>query len=137
MSNKTELLVENLSLAARSRLYKRLARSKRYHPEQRKGFEHKRVHAIRSELRSQHIAYSFLRGRTIEEIELPLRAKTSGHVYSKNMTRTAPNWERIEELVAEYGIRYFDNEQALRQRLAEFRDGHKEYVPDANGEFVE
>lgn len=124
--SKTELKLEGLTLAAKSRILKRLARSRQYHPDQRKAFEHQRVHAVRSEARSLHLALGFLRGRGMDEMEQPLRAKNCGHISTVGMTRTAPNWVRVEELVNQYGQRYFSDVRELSQRFAEFKAGQEE-----------
>lgn len=124
--SKTELKLEGLTLAAKSRILKRLARSRQYHPDQRKTFENQRVHAVRSEARSVHLALGFLRGRTMDEMELPLRAKDCGHISTIGMTRTAPNWARVEELVNQYGQQYFGDVRDLSQKFSEFRAGQGE-----------
>lgn len=128
--SKLDIVIINHELAAQKRLMKRLAKSRRY--DSRRVSLTKKSREMSDEARSNHIALGFLRNRTMDEIELPLRARECGHIYSKNMTRTAPNWERVEEIVLEHGISFFANEQEMLQRFAEFRDGQEEIFIDHN-----
>lgn len=124
--SKTYLKLEGLTVAEENRILKRWARSRQFNDAQRKEFAHRRSTAVRSEARSIHLALGFLRGRTMDEMELPLRAKDCGHISSHNMTRTAPNWLRVEELIAQYGSKYFDDARDLAQRFEEFKAGQTE-----------
>lgn len=119
---KTYLQIKGLSLAAEARIIKRLEQSKRRNPKLRASLHLHRVNEVRSEARSTHLALGFLRGRTMAEMEKPLRPENQGHVATKNMTRTAPNWKRIEQLVNKYGVQYFETAQELAQKFAEFKD---------------
>lgn len=120
---KYQLKLAEYSIAQQSRLLKKLEKSKDRAKSVGKGIHYVRTHVLRNEARSHHIALGFLRGRIMDEMELPLRPVDKGHVTSKNLTRTPPNWERVEELIVKHGQRYFDSEQAIRQSFAEFRDG--------------
>lgn len=75
------------------------------------------------EVRDHLIALGFLRGKTMDMIECPHRPYNQGHVSSKGMTRTAPNWDNIESLILSEGKGYFESEQQMLQKFAEFRDG--------------
>lgn len=87
-----------------------------------KGFNSLAENILKKEARAHHIALGFLRGRTMDELERPLRPIDKGHISSNGLTKTPPNWARIEELAIKYGQFYFDNPQALLQSFAEFRD---------------
>jgi hypothetical protein len=121
--SKTTLKIKGLTLAAEARIIKKIEKNRRRNPEQRKSLYLHRTNEVRSEARSTHLAFGFLRGRTMQQMERPLRPLDQGHVRTKNMTRTAPDWKRIETLVSVHGGEYFDNPQALAQRFAEFKDG--------------
>lgn len=116
---KYELKIAEYTIAQQARLLKRLAKSKS--KDHNKGYSSVGS-ALRKESRAHHLALGFLRGRTMNQMELPLRAPNRGHIASKGLTRTVPDWERIEELVVKHGKKYFDSEQALRQSFAEFQD---------------
>lgn len=116
---KYELKIAEYTIAQQTRLLKKLAKSKSSN--QQKGFQSVN-NALRGEARAYHIALGFLRGRTMDQMELPLRALNQGHITSNGLTRTAPNWDRVEELVTKHGKKYFDSEQALKQSLTEFID---------------
>lgn len=119
---KTYLKIKGLTLAAEARIIKKLEQNRRSNPDLRKSLHLHRTIEVRSEARSTHIALGFLRGTSMQQMERPLRPVGEGHVATKNMTRTAPNWKRIEQLVNKYGQQYFDNPQALAQAFAEFKD---------------
>lgn len=125
---KYELKIAEYTIAQQRRLLKKLERSKRLDSYSKKkashanGYQSASISLLRKEARAHHLALGFLRGRTMNDMELPLRALNKGHVTSNGLTRTAPNWERIEELVLKHGKRYFDSEQALRQAFTEFKD---------------
>lgn len=51
-----------------------------------------RVHDVRREARATHLAYSFVRGKSLEQVE--------------PKSRTDPDWTRVEEMVKKYGARY-------------------------------
>lgn len=116
---KYELKIAEYTIAQQKRLLKRLAQSKS--KVQKNGYQSVGS-ALRKEARAHHLALGFLRGRTMNQMECPLREPTRGYITSKGLTRTVPDWARVEELVIKHGIRYFDSEQALRQSFAEFRD---------------
>lgn len=118
---KYQIKLAEYTIAQQSRLLKKLEKSKTKPKDIGKGFHYVRVHLLRSEARAHHIALGFLRGRTMDEMELPIRPQNKGHISTKNMTRHAPNWVRIEELILKHGRSYFDNEQALQQSFAEFK----------------
>lgn len=63
-----------------------------------------RIDDVRTECRSAHIAYGYLRGRCYKQIE--------------NKCYVAPNWERIAELIRKYGGSQYVNVEA-RKKLAE------------------
>lgn len=117
---KYELKIAEYTIAQQTRLLKKLAKSKS--KKQKNGYQSVGVSLLRREARAHHIALGFLRGRTMDEMELPLRALNQGHISSWKLTRTAPDWDRVEELVAKHGKKYFDSEQALKQALTEFID---------------
>lgn len=119
---KTFLQLKGLSLAAEARIQKRFEKSKHRHPKLREKIHLHRTIEIRSEARSTHLALGFLRGRDYSLIERPLRPLDQGHIATKNMTRTAPNWKRVEQLVTKYGQQYFDNSQDLAQTFSEWKD---------------
>lgn len=119
---KTYLKIKGLSLAAEARIIKRLEKARNTNPNLRKSLHLHRTQEVRSEARSTHLALGFLRGNTMQQMERPLRPENQGHVATKNMTRSAPNWKRIEQLVNKYGGQYFDSPQDLAQRFAEFKD---------------
>lgn len=117
---KYQLKLARFSLAQQSRLLKKLEKSKSV---KNRGLIHSaRTVALRSEARSQNIAYGFLRGCTMNQMELPLRPLDKGHISSRGLTRTAPNWDRVLEIVREYGSTYFEQDHDLRQKFAEFTD---------------
>ena len=119
---KTYLKVKGLSLAAEARIIKRLEKARNSHPKLRASLHLHRTVEVRNEARSTHLALGFLRGTPYTKMELPLRPLNAGHLKSKNATRTAPDWKRVEQLVLKYGQQYFDSEQDLRQKFAEFKD---------------
>jgi hypothetical protein len=122
---KYELKIAEYTIAQQARLLKKLARSKasliksKHHTN---GYQSAGVSVLRKEARAHHLALGFLRGRTMDNMELPLRALNKGHISSNGLTRTAPDWERVEELVLKHGKKYFDNEQDIRQSFTEFKD---------------
>lgn len=118
---KTYLKIKGLSLAAEARILKRLERSRRTHPKLRESIHLHRVHEVRSEARSSHLALGFLRGRAYSTMEQPL-INFKLQERQPNTTKTVPNWKRVEQLVRKYGLKYFDSEQTLMQRFAEWKD---------------
>lgn len=50
---------------------------------------HHRISVVRSEARCTHLAYGFIRGRTLEQME----AKSD----------TPPDWERVRKMLKKYG----------------------------------
>ena len=91
---KTILKEQNLTHAQHVRRMRALSRSyQKGHPARRNLMEEARDHARKKEARSVHVAYSFLRGRTYSEVE--------------NDSRTAPDWDRIQELVEKFGSHYY------------------------------
>lgn len=125
---KTLLRYHRLLNAAESRIARRLAKSAP-HKTFREIFSHQQRVTLRKEARELNIAYGFLRGRKLLEIERPYRPKNEGHISSKGQTKTHPNWENIEALVKLHGQTYFDSEQSMLQRFAEFRSAAD--APDA------
>lgn len=117
---KYELKIAEYTIAQQARLLKKLERSKT--KDQKKGYHSVRVGVLRQEARAHHLALGFLRGRTMDQMELPLRKLDRGHISSKGLTRTPPNWVRVEELVTKHGKNYFDSEQALLQSFTEFKE---------------
>lgn len=117
---KYALKIAEYTIAQQTRLLKKLERSKA--KGHQAGIQSARVSVLRKEARAHHLTLGFLRGRTMDEMELPLRALNRGHITSTGLTRTAPNWDRIEELVLKHGKKYYDNEQALRQAFTEFKE---------------
>lgn len=120
---KYALKIAEYTIAQQARLLKKLERSKDTQKDFRKGFHNARVNVLRKEARAHHIALAFLRGREMNKVEKPLRALNQGHISSTGLTKTAPNWAKVEELVLKFGKPYFDSEQAILQAFAEFRDG--------------
>lgn len=120
---KTYLRIKGLTLAAEARIIRKLEKNRHINKGLRNSMYEHRVQVVRSEARSNHLALGFLKGRTMQQMEQPLRPQNEGHIAVKGMTRTAPDWKRIEQLVNRYGGQYFDNPQALAQKLSEFKDG--------------
>lgn len=120
---KTYLKIKGLTLAQEARIIKRLEKARGQNKSLAKSLHSHRTLAVRSEARSTHLALGFLRGRTMQQMERPLRPQNEGHVATSGMTRTAPDWKRIEQLVLKYGVQYFDSAQKLAQSFTEFKDG--------------
>lgn len=53
-----------------------------------------RIRDVRSEARSAQLAYGFIRGRTLEQME--------------SKSRTKPNWKRVRDLCKKYGAYGFE-----------------------------
>lgn len=123
---KTYLRIKGLTLAAETRIIKKLEKARGQNKELAKSLHLHRTLEVRSEARSTHLALGFLKGRTMQEMERPLRPLSEGHIATIGMTRNAPNWKRIEQLVLKYGTHYFDTAQALAQNFTEFKDGGAE-----------
>lgn len=119
---KNVLKFAKYTVAQQSRLLKKLEKSKTLPKDVGRGVHYARVHVLRKEARALHLAHGFLRGRTMDEMELPLRPQNRGHISSHNMTRHAPDWKRIEEIVLLTGSYYFENDQDLQQAFEEFKD---------------
>lgn len=66
------------------------------------GLRHHRTGDVRSESRSAHVAYGFLRGLPYARIE--------------GTAKTAPDWSRVEALVRKYG------EDDIRDRMQRFAE---------------
>lgn len=64
-----------------------------------------RIGEVRTECRSAHIAYGYLRGRAYKQIE--------------NKCHQAPNWQRIETLIAKYSAGPYYNTPQLKKQLSE------------------
>lgn len=90
------------------------------HPSLRAEFEEAR-RDLSLDARAANIALGFLKGRQLFQVEQPYRAHNQGHVTSRGKTKTHPKWDRVEALVMEYGLPYFDSQQEMMQRWAEFR----------------
>ena len=118
---KTYLKIKGLSLAAEARILKRLERSRRTHPKLRESIHLHRVHEVRSEARSTHLALGFLRGRAYGKMELPL-VDFNLQERQVNTTKTVPNWKRVEQLVRKYGQKYFADERAMMQAFSDWKD---------------
>lgn len=129
---KYELKIAEYTIAQQNRLLKKLARSLTLPKGQKAGYQSVRTGVLRKEARAHHLALGFLRGRTMDEMELPLREPTKGHVSSWCLTKTPPDWDRVEELVLAHGTKYYKNEQALRQAFTEFKDSWTVVSPDAS-----
>lgn len=75
---------------------------------QRSSLRQHRIHDIRPEIRDSHIAYGYLRGRKLEQIE---SASTS-----------EPNWENAKRMVKKYGTSKqwegFDSWRTGKQSIA-------------------
>jgi hypothetical protein len=69
------------------------------------GLRHHRIHVVRPEARAANIAYGFLRGRDYQRIE--------------NKAHEAPNWKRVEELVAKFGA---GDRRVVMQQFAAWKD---------------
>jgi hypothetical protein len=118
---KTYLKIKGLSLAGEARIIKRLEKSRQTHPKLAASLHMHRTHEVRSEARSTHLALGFLRGVPYKAMELPLRPLNEGHKRSLNMTRTAPDWKRVEQLVNKYGQQYFEGAQDLTGKFTEWK----------------
>ncbi len=119
---KTYLKIKGLTLAAEARIIKRLEKQRGQNNALRQSLHLHRTMEVRSEARSTHIALGFLRGTVYAQMERPLRPVDQGHIATKGLTRSAPNWKRIEQLVNKYGPRYFENPQDMAQKFAEFKN---------------
>lgn len=128
---KTYLRLDIAGDNARARFLKRLARSRRTNINMRSDAQ-ALLNQQRSELRSEHLALGFLRGRPYDVMEKPLRAANEGHLTSKNLTRTFPDFERVQQIVEDFGELYFENKQALAQQFAEWHDNALEGVQHAH-----
>lgn len=117
---KTFLKVKYLTLTQEARIIKRLEKKRKVGPMRTSLHQH-RTEDVRSEARSTHLARGFIKGTSYAEMELPLRPANQGHIATKNMTRSAPNWARIEQLIKKYGVSYFDSPEAMVQRFAQWR----------------
>lgn len=91
-----------MSLAAESQIIRR--EEQKYCGEIRCGLHEHRVHDVRRESRSAHLAYGFLRNTPYTAME--------------RKPRTKPDWKRIEKLVQKYGD--FIDMRDVKQRLEEF-----------------
>lgn len=69
------------------------------------GLRHHRIHDVRGESRSSHVAYGFLRGLPYCKIEAN--------------TKTAPDWARVEALIKKYGE---DDPRDRMQRFSEWKE---------------
>lgn len=119
---KTHLRLLGLTFAAEARILKRLAKQAP-HPDLRNEFGGALRHNCRVKARATHLALGFIRGRKLVEIERPHRPYKQGHVTSKGMTRTSPDWELVEALVFAHGVTYFDSVSQMLQKFAEFVEG--------------
>ncbi len=119
--NKTYLRLDIYGDAARARFLKRLCRSKRTNPAQRSDAQ-SALHFQRVETRCELLALGFLRHKPHDQLERPLRPVSQGCVSTKNMSRTHPDWDRIEEIIQYYGGLYFDGDQDMAQKFTEWRD---------------
>lgn len=125
---KTHLRFYALTSAAVARIEKRLLRNNNLpHPALQIEFQKQRE-ANRSEARAVHVARAFLAGHDLSKVELPYRPKNQGHITSKGLSRSQPNWQRVEELVEEHGAYLFETPQALQQKFAEFKAPAMEQV---------
>lgn len=98
-TNGTPML-EGLTEAQRKRIERHLRKPSAKAMEIFWGLRGHRVNVVRPEARATQIAYGFLRGRTLDQIE--------GSAISE------PNWKRVEELVKKYG------EGDVTERMARF-----------------
>jgi hypothetical protein len=120
MSNKTELRIYNMTLAAQVRIIKRLQNGKKIPKKAVPGIDALRA-SCRTEARESHLAYGFLRGTPYAKMELPLRARNLGHVkMDAGHTRTWPNFENVLELAELFGLRYFKSKSELEQRFTQW-----------------
>lgn len=119
---KYELKLAGLTLAQQSRTLKKLEKSRNPKSNVTSGIHYARVHVLRKEARATHIALGFLRGRTLDQMEMPYRPLNQGHVSTKNQSRSFPDWVRVEELIVKHGRKYFETEQTLMQAFSEFKD---------------
>jgi hypothetical protein len=69
------------------------------------GLRDHRIKVVRPEARAANIAYGFLRGRDYQRIE--------------NKAHEAPNWKRVEELVAKFGA---GDRRVVMQQFAAWKD---------------
>lgn len=101
---KAYLKVKIKSLAAEAKIIRR--EEKRYPGGHavRIGLYLHRIHEVRDESRSAHLAYGFLKGRTYSQIE--------------QGARKTPDWSRIERLIHKYGE---GDMREINQRFAEWK----------------
>lgn len=117
---KTHLKFLSLTTAAQVRIEKRLLRKGLPHPKLQSEFQKTRENT-REVGRAVHVARAFLAGKNLMDVELPYRPKNQGHVSTKGMSRSQPNWEMVEGLVVFHGLYLFGNLQELQQKFAEFK----------------
>ena len=75
------------------------------------GLHHHRIWDVRREARATHLAYGFLRGRALAQIE--------------GNAKTCPPWSRVEAMVKKYGDLHAVDEP-LKKWIAESRVTHSE-----------
>lgn len=102
---KTYLKIKIKSLAAEARLIKAEERKWPGTSTVRAGLQNHRIKDVRGEARSALVAYGFLRGRSYKRIE--------------RTTKTEPDWERVEALVAKYGL---EGRQKVKSAIEEWRE---------------
>ena len=102
---KTHLKIKSKSLAAEARIIRREEQRWPGDSAVRRSIHEHRVHVVRSEARSTHLAYCYLRCRKYRQVEPKCRENNR------------PNWDRVAVLVAKYGG--MDKRDAS-QKLAEW-----------------
>jgi hypothetical protein len=86
--DRRELLrIKLLSLVAESKIIRRA--EARTHGVLRDEMARHRANVVRSVTRSTHLAYGFVRGRTLDQMEAT--------------SRTEPDWEAIKKMLVKYG----------------------------------
>lgn len=81
------LRVKLKSLAAEAKIIR--AEEQRTHTVLRSELHDHRVKVVRSEARCTHLAYGFIRGRTLEQME--------------PSSETEPDWDRVRKMLKKYG----------------------------------
>ena len=89
-----ELKIKLKSLAEEQRII-RFEEKKCWAPDERDRLHNHRIHDVRPEIRSAHIAYGLLRGKKLDEIE----------TRPKKKPYREPDWQRIDSLTRKFGFR--------------------------------
>jgi hypothetical protein len=128
---KTHLRLIHLTTMAEISVLKSQLKKGKIHPRFIADIQ-KEVLMLKGEVRAIQIARGFLRGLPLAEIERPHRPYNKGHISSKGLTRTSPEWAHVLSLVTTHAVATdpdgapvyvgFASEQELLQRFSEFMD---------------